>query len=86
MVHLQPDIVALLDARAERDGVSRSALVRRAIDELLADEQSEAVASRYREAYRIAPSDTHDDWGDIEAWHVALSEARSSDGPELSWR
>lgn len=66
MVQLNEEILGLLDARARRAGVSRSALIREAIEALLADEAEAAITAAIVEGYRRVPPAVPDEWGDLE--------------------
>ncbi len=79
MIQVDPDRLGELDRAAGHRGMSRSALVREAIDELLSPPRPDGdLAERYRRAYGDdAP--THDDWGSFDAWDRAMDERRSDD-------
>ena len=86
MVQLPEELIALLDARAEADGVSRSRVVRDAVAAYLEHEAGARIASRYEEAYRLQPLDTPDEWGDVAGWHRGLERARADQAaPGGSW-
>lgn len=75
MVQMPDDLVKRLDQRAQRDGVSRSRLVRDAVESLLAADQAEAIAAAYEVGYPdMRPAE--DLWGDIEALHDELEAER----------
>jgi len=59
MVQLSDELVRLLDEEAARRGLSRSALIREAVEAHLASSVGHAVADGYR---RIPPA-TPDEWG-----------------------
>ena len=82
MVHLEPELITLLDATARRRGVSRSQLIREAIASHLEPERSTRIAERYRQAYAARPADAVDEWGDVEAWHSELARLRDPDRGE----
>ncbi len=67
MVQLSDEFVALLDRSAHRRGVSRSALVRQAIEELLAEESEAAMTAAIIDGYRRVPPGQPDEWGDLES-------------------
>ena len=67
MVQLTEDLVELLDAEAVRLGVSRSAVIRRAIEAHLHDVREAAITRRIVDGYRRIPPATPDKWGDLEA-------------------
>ena len=74
LVQLTEQQVAALDRRAIQQGVSRSALIREAVDGLLADDEDARVAAAIIEGYRRVPPGTPDEWGDIEAQMDVLTE------------
>jgi len=65
MVQLTDQLVAELDAEAALNNVSRSALIRQAIDELLSNRRSTKDIDRYIQGYRRVPQSTPDEWGDL---------------------
>jgi hypothetical protein len=74
LVHLEPEQLAQLDDLGEVLSVSRSALIRAAIDDML------KRASGHRsdgDAYERLPLDTPDEWGNLADWLVSAREARS---------
>lgn len=81
MVHLHAEVIEMLDAKARRRGVSRSQLIREAVDALLSADRRNGLAERYRQAYRVAPADTADEWGDLGAWHAELERIRAAERP-----
>lgn len=79
MVHLNAEVIGLLDAKAKRRGVSRSQLIREAVDALLAPDRHEQLADRYRQGYSDAPPDSEDAWGELGAWHDELARVRAAE-------
>ena len=77
MLQLRDDQLERLDADAVRAGVSRSKLVRDAVDVLLDGRTDRDVAEQYRDAYPTSEFGT-DDWGDIDAWHEAAANQRAT--------
>lgn len=67
LVQLTEEQVVALDHRARRDGVSRSQLIRQAVDALLADDEEARIDAAIVEGYRRIPAGTPDEWGDLEA-------------------
>lgn len=67
MVQLTEELVGLLDREAVRRGVSRSALIRVALEEFFASDREAAIGRRIAEGYRGIPPATPDAWGDLEA-------------------
>lgn len=72
LLQLTEELVAALDRRAARQGVSRSYLVRSLLDAALAvdSEHDRALIEGYR---RAPQTDGVDDWGDLNAWTDANS-------------
>lgn len=63
LVQLNDRLLAALDERAARDGVSRSRLIRDAVEAYLADERAAAVDRAIIDGYtRVPPED--DPWVD----------------------
>ncbi len=56
LVQLTDELLALLDERAQRDGVSRSELIRRAVDRYLAEEAEAAIDRALVEGYTRHPA------------------------------
>ena len=67
IVQLTTELRQLLDAEAQRRGISRSALIRLAIETYLEEASQAAVTARIVEGYRRIPPHTPDEWGDLEA-------------------
>lgn len=67
MVQLSDELVAQLDAEAEARGVSRSALIRDAIERGLAESREAILSKQIVEGYRRFPQGRPDEWGDLEA-------------------
>ena len=67
MVQLTDDLVALLDAEAQRRDMSRSALIREAVETHLADAREAQITQQIIEGYKRIPQDTPDEWGDLMA-------------------
>lgn len=65
MVQLTSNLVERLDGEAARRGVSRSALIREAIERLLDNESQQAAVGRYVAGYRAIPQGMADTWGDL---------------------
>ncbi len=65
MVQLTEDLVALLDREAARRGVSRSALIRTALEEFFRNDQEAAISRRIVDGYVRIPPETPDEWGDL---------------------
>ncbi len=83
-MHLSDDQIARLDVEAAHKGVSRSSVVRSAVDESMRPRFDQAIADQYAVAY---PDGTFgsDEWGSLDDWHEAaakgrLPENRNGDG------
>jgi Arc/MetJ-type ribon-helix-helix transcriptional regulator len=75
MVQLTDELVAQLDEEATRLGVSRSSLIRTAVEKLLTTSSEHAATERLVAAYRANPPSTPDAWGDLsQAADVATRE------------
>jgi predicted transcriptional regulator len=66
MVQLTEDLIAELDAEAAERGVSRSAVIREAVEDHLAERRHDAVGEAIADGYRRIPPGTPDEWGDLE--------------------
>jgi predicted transcriptional regulator len=66
MVQLTDDLVGALDAEASRRGLSRSAVIREAVEEHLAADREAAIGRAIIDGYRRIPPGTPDEWGDLE--------------------
>lgn len=67
MVQLTDELVRELDVAAERRGVSRSALIREAVEALLQVDREAAIDRAIVAGYTRIPPGTPDEWGDVEA-------------------
>lgn len=85
LVQLTDELIELLDARAAKQGVSRSRVIREAIEAHLRNEREEAIGRSIVEGYTRIPPGAPDEWGDLEAWHDALAEARARDHRQVNW-
>jgi hypothetical protein len=65
MIQLSEELVELLDREAVRRRISRSALIRGAVEAFLRDDREAAVARRIVEGYERIPPATPDEWGDL---------------------
>ena len=73
LIHLDPEQISALDDLGESLDMSRSALVRKAIGDMLKrvhQPESDAIA------YERVPLDTPDEWGNLADWLDAAREAR----------
>jgi metal-responsive CopG/Arc/MetJ family transcriptional regulator len=68
LVQLNEELLRRLDERAAREGRSRSALIRDAIEAYLANEARDEISRQIIEGYeRVPQTDEEFDWGDTEA-------------------
>ncbi len=67
IVQLSDELLAELDAEAKRRAVSRSALIREALDAFLSEHRADHLGERMVEGYRRVPPGTPDEWGDLYA-------------------
>lgn len=75
MVQLNEELLDLLDRRAARAGVSRSQLIREAIEAFLASDREAAIDRQIVEGYRRMPQSGEydvDEWGDVGQFVSAL--------------
>jgi predicted transcriptional regulator len=76
IVQLNEELLALLDERAARAGVSRSQLIREAIEAFLAADRAAAIDRAIVEGYRRMPQGGEydvDEWGDLAALATTLT-------------
>ncbi|MGH8874856.1 MAG: ribbon-helix-helix domain-containing protein [Acidimicrobiia bacterium] len=64
MVQLTDHLLRLLDERAHRQGVSRSQVIRDAVQAYLADDEEALISRQIIEGYLRMPQDAPDEWGD----------------------
>jgi Arc/MetJ-type ribon-helix-helix transcriptional regulator len=65
MVQLTDRLVRLLDEHAARKGLSRSALIRAAVEEFLKKDEEADLGRRIVAGYERIPPATPDEWGDL---------------------
>jgi metal-responsive CopG/Arc/MetJ family transcriptional regulator len=71
LVQLSDDLIAALDARAAREGKSRSALIREAVQQHLHDEVEAEIDRQIVEGYtRLPQTEEEMEWGDRMAADV----------------
>jgi Ribbon-helix-helix protein, copG family len=75
MVQLTDELVELLDREAARRGMSRSALIRSALEEFFQHDREAAISQRIVDGYTRIPPATPDGWGDF----AAMSDAAALD-------
>lgn len=66
MVQLTDELVEMLDQEAGRRGISRSAVIREALDRHLSEAREAAHSRRIVEGYERVPPATPDEWGDLK--------------------
>lgn len=65
MVQLNDRLLHLLDRHAARRGISRSALIRTALEDFLRSDQESVVGEEIVDGYKRIPPATPDEWGDL---------------------
>lgn len=73
-MQLSDELVALLDERAARRSVSRSELIRTAIESYVASDEDSAIDAAIVEGYTRIPPPVHDPWADAAARRSILDE------------
>ena len=69
LVQLSEELLRRLDERAAREGRSRSALIREAIEAYLKDEENARIDREIREGYeRIPVTEEEMRWAETSAW------------------
>ncbi len=76
LVHLEPEQLARLDGLGEALKSSRSALIRKAINDML--ERTGRTATDAG-AYDRVPLDAPDEWGNLTDWLTAARNARTDE-------
>lgn len=66
LVQLTDRLLAALDERAARDGVSRSRLIREAVEAYIADDRGAAIDRAIVDGYTRIPPE-HDPWSEAAA-------------------
>lgn len=85
IVQLTEDLVAQLDAEADRRGVSRSALIRDACVAYLAERSEAALIQRWIDGYKRIPQGNEvDEWGNLDEqlWAEHLENLRALEEEE----
>ena len=67
LVQLTDELLAVLDERAAREGISRSELIRQAIEQFMHDERKAAIDAAIVEAYTRIPQPDYDPWAEAAA-------------------
>lgn len=65
IVQLTDDLVAALDEEAARRGISRSALIRQAVEAHLAGAREARITASLVDGYTRLPQGAGDEWGDL---------------------
>lgn len=71
LVQLNDSLLAALDQRASRRGISRSQLIREAVETHLAADYDAEISRRIIEGYEAIPQARPDAWGDLDAVKAA---------------
>jgi hypothetical protein len=66
MVQLNDRLLQLLDRQAARRGISRSALIRTALEDFLSKDRDLALGEQILEGYKRIPPSSPDEWGNLE--------------------
>jgi predicted transcriptional regulator len=66
MVQLSDELITKLDEEAAERGMSRSAVIREALEAHIAAREHDAIGEAIAEGYRRIPPGTPDEWGDLE--------------------
>jgi len=66
MVQLTDELLTKLDTEAAERGMSRSAVIREAIETHIVEREHDAIGEAIAEGYRRIPPGTPDEWGDLE--------------------
>lgn len=77
MLQLEVSQIERLDREAARTGVSRSHLIRQAVDAALTPPPDRDIAARYAAGYPDGDAADVDAWGDVEHWRAAAARDRS---------
>lgn len=74
LVQLSDELVARLDEKAARAGISRSQVIRNAIDAYLKTERDGEIDAAIVEGYTRIPPPEHDPWAEAAARRSILDE------------
>lgn len=91
IVQLTDELVAALDDEARRQGISRSALIRQAVESHLAAGREARITAALVDGYTRLPQGATDEWGDLahQTWDSTRRTLRRLDEEEdaagLSW-
>lgn len=73
LVQLNDTLLATLDQRASKRGVSRSQLIREAVEAYLKDDLDAEISRQIIAGYERVPQATPDAWGAPEEWTSAAA-------------
>lgn len=73
LVQLNDTLLAILDQRAARRGVSRSQVIREAVEAHLADDYDSEISRQIIAGYERTPQSTPDEWGDPAKFTAAAA-------------
>lgn len=76
MVQLTDELIGMLDRRAAQEGVSRSQVIREAIEAFFEADRSSAVDRQLVDGYSRVPQGSAydaDEWGDLATMMAALT-------------
>ncbi len=73
LVQLNDTLLAALDQRAAGQGVSRSQIIREAVEAHLAEDHDAEVSRRIIEGYERVPQAVCDEWGDPGSFVAAAA-------------
>lgn len=73
LVQLNETLLAALDQRAARRGVSRSQVIREAVEAHLSADHDAEISRRIVEGYERTPQAAPDEWGDPAAFASAVT-------------
>jgi len=65
MVQLNDELITMLDREAARRGLSRSAVIRGALEDFLRNDRESQLGEQIIEGYKRIPPETPDEWGDL---------------------
>lgn len=84
MVQLSDELLQMVDRRAATVGLSRSALIRIALEQFLARDRERALTRAIVDGYRRLPPGTADEWGEMSKMsdQAATDVARRLDAEE----
>lgn len=74
LVQLSDELIALLDERAAKTGLSRSEIIRRAIEREMADDIEAEIDREIVEGYTRIPQAEHDPWAEASARRMIADE------------